>query len=175
MSVDFDQSRQRWRVRWREGDRQRTRRFKTRAEALGFERSLVTEAEPLPIARSERAGGHAIYPHSTDYGVRYRAPHVDAPMKKSIADDPANDTPVTFRAVAPAFLTVTSCDALAVPCGWDGNSSASGATTPTGCVTATGSVPAPGPQQATAPSLLTAHVWLKLAVIAVKVPAGGAP
>jgi hypothetical protein len=79
-------------------------------------------------------------------------------MKKSVADDPVNDTPVTFRGVAPAFVTATSRDALAVPYGWFGNLSALGVTTPTGCLTATGGVPAPGPQQTTAPSLLTAHV-----------------
>jgi len=72
VSVDFDRSKQRWGVRWREHGRQRSRRFKTHAEALAFERSLVTEAEPPHAVRPERAGGDAIYPYSTDTGIRYR-------------------------------------------------------------------------------------------------------
>jgi len=71
VSLDFDRSKQRWRVRRREQGRQRSRRFKTHPEALAFERSLVTEAESPHAVRPERAGGDAVYPYSTDAGVRY--------------------------------------------------------------------------------------------------------
>jgi hypothetical protein len=37
VSVDFDEAKQRWRVRWREDGRQMSRRFVTREEAAAFE------------------------------------------------------------------------------------------------------------------------------------------
>jgi integrase len=74
VSVDFDSSKQRWRVRWREQGRQRTRRFSTREEAHAFDESLRAEVEPTRPERAivERAGGNAIYAYSTKAGVRYR-------------------------------------------------------------------------------------------------------
>jgi hypothetical protein len=40
VSVDFDSSKQRWRVRRREDGRQKSRRFRTEAEAIEFDASL---------------------------------------------------------------------------------------------------------------------------------------
>ena len=74
MSVDFDPSKQRWRVRWREQGRQRTRRFPTREEAAAFDEALRADAglaAPRP-AIVEPAGGNAIYAYSTKAGVQYR-------------------------------------------------------------------------------------------------------
>ena len=72
MSVDFDSSKQRWRVRWREQGRQRTRRFSTQEEAHAFDESLRTEVDPWgpKLTLVERAGGNAIYAYSTKAGVR---------------------------------------------------------------------------------------------------------
>jgi len=74
VSVDFDSSKSRWRVRWREQGRQRTRRFPTQTEALAFDESLRAEVEPAERGRAvvEHAGGDAIYVYSTTGGVRYR-------------------------------------------------------------------------------------------------------
>jgi hypothetical protein len=74
VSVDFDPSKQRWRVRWREQERQRTRRFPTQREAAAFDEALRADvglAAPRP-AIVEPAGGNAIYAYSTKGGVRYR-------------------------------------------------------------------------------------------------------
>ena len=75
MSVDFDRDKQRWRVRWRENGKQRSRRFVTEAEAMTFdeERSgLSTEPPPTPHARAPSAAGDAIYAYDTKAGRRYR-------------------------------------------------------------------------------------------------------
>ncbi len=40
MSVQFDPTRQRYMVRWREAGRQRSERFATRAEAIAFDAAL---------------------------------------------------------------------------------------------------------------------------------------
>jgi hypothetical protein len=74
VSVDFDPSKQRWRVRWREQGRQRTRRFPTQQEAAAFDEALRADAglaAPGP-AIVEPAGGNAIYAYSTKAGVQYR-------------------------------------------------------------------------------------------------------
>jgi hypothetical protein len=70
VSVDFDSSKQRWRVRWREQGRQRTRRFSTQDEAHAFDESLRAELEPTRPERAivERAGRNAIYAYSTKAG-----------------------------------------------------------------------------------------------------------
>jgi hypothetical protein len=54
VSVDFDSSKQRWRVRWREQGRQRTRRFSTREEAHAFDESLRPEVEPTGSRADDR-------------------------------------------------------------------------------------------------------------------------
>jgi integrase len=74
VSVDSDSCKQRWRVRWREQGRQRTRRFFTQEDARAFDEALRAEVEPTEPGRTivERAGGNAIYAYSTKAGVRYR-------------------------------------------------------------------------------------------------------
>jgi hypothetical protein len=74
VSVDFDPSKQRWRVRWREQGRQRTRRFPTRQEAAAFDETMRADAGPaVPnLGIVEPAGGNAVYAYSTKAGVRYR-------------------------------------------------------------------------------------------------------
>ena len=76
MSVDFDSSKQRWRVRWREQGRRRTRRFSTREEADALDASRRPEVEPTrpELTIVERAGGNAIYAYATKAGVRYADP-----------------------------------------------------------------------------------------------------
>jgi hypothetical protein len=59
-------------------------------------------------------------------------PHVDPPMKKSPADGPVNVALPTVNAFAPIFLSVISCDALAVPCAWEANVRLATPTRPTG-------------------------------------------
>jgi hypothetical protein len=67
VSVDFDSSKHRWRVRWREQSRQWTRRFSTQEEALAFAESLRAKVEPAAPRRVivEHAFGNAIYAYST--------------------------------------------------------------------------------------------------------------
>jgi hypothetical protein len=75
VSVDFDPSKQRWRVRWRENGKQKARRFATEAEAIVFDKQrLAPEPEPPPPAavRATSAAGDAIYPYETKNGRRYR-------------------------------------------------------------------------------------------------------
>ena len=50
MSVDFDPSKQRWRVRWREDGKQRSRRFATEAEAVAFDNERGAAAQEAPEA-----------------------------------------------------------------------------------------------------------------------------
>lgn len=73
MSIDFDPSRQRWRVRWREDGRQRSRRFGLREEAVAFEQQLAADPRaatpPLP---AEPPGGNGIHAYDTNAGTRYR-------------------------------------------------------------------------------------------------------
>ena len=63
MSVDFDPSKQRWRVRWREDGKQRSRRFATEVEAIAFdqERSATPHSAAVPPTRVATATGDAIY------------------------------------------------------------------------------------------------------------------
>ena len=53
---------------------------------------------------------------------------VEAPTKKSPALSPLKLSPTISRSAAPVLVTVTSCGALTVLCGWDGNSSPFGPT-----------------------------------------------
>jgi hypothetical protein len=55
MSIDYEPERRRYRVRWRENGRQRSRRFHTHAQAEAFEASLVREPE-LRVAGADRTG-----------------------------------------------------------------------------------------------------------------------
>jgi len=74
VSVDFDPSKQRWRVRWREDEKQRSRRFATEAEAIAFdeERSATPQSTAVPPTRVATAAGDAIYAYETKAGRRYR-------------------------------------------------------------------------------------------------------
>ena len=73
MSIDFEPERQRYRVRWREAGRQRSRRFASRADAEAFAVSLTapTPARQAPAARTEPAGG-GVYSYATAAGTRWR-------------------------------------------------------------------------------------------------------
>jgi hypothetical protein len=74
VSVDFDPSKQRWRVRWREDGKQRSRRFATEVEAIAFDEGRIVPAQG-PVrkpARAAAAEGDAIYPYETNSGLRYR-------------------------------------------------------------------------------------------------------
>jgi hypothetical protein len=73
VSVDFDPSKQRWRVRWREDGRQRSRRFATEAEAIAFDQTRTDEPEQPPArAARQPPRGDAIYEYGTRVGRRYR-------------------------------------------------------------------------------------------------------
>jgi hypothetical protein len=74
VSVDVDPSKSRWRVRWRENGKQRSRRFASEAEAVAFDEARTlpqptTAAAPLRT----RAEGDAIYAYATKAGRRYRS------------------------------------------------------------------------------------------------------
>jgi ATP-dependent DNA ligase len=73
VSVDFDPSEQRWRVRWRENGKQRSRRFATEADAVAFdEQRAALKREPLPRATaSPTAEGDAINSYETKAGQRH--------------------------------------------------------------------------------------------------------
>ena len=74
MSIDFEPDRQRYRVRWREAGRQRSRRFVTRHEAEAFAASLERPAPSPPravLARSEPSGD-GVYAYATGAGTRWR-------------------------------------------------------------------------------------------------------
>jgi hypothetical protein len=75
VSVDFDSSKQRWRVRWREGGRQRSKRFRLEQDAVTFDASLregPPSPEPAPLPPRTQAGGDGVYAYDTKAGVRYR-------------------------------------------------------------------------------------------------------
>jgi hypothetical protein len=74
VSVDFDPSKQRWRVRWREDGKQRSKRFATEDEAIAFDEALHASGAPAPAqaVRASAAAGDAIYPYATKAGRRYR-------------------------------------------------------------------------------------------------------
>lgn len=71
MSIDFEPQRQRYRVRWREAGRQRSRRFATREEAEAFAASLAAPPSPaLPV--HDEANGDGVYSYATTAGIRWR-------------------------------------------------------------------------------------------------------
>jgi hypothetical protein len=73
VSVDFDPSKNRWRVRWREDGKQRSRRFASEAQAVAFDsaRARPQASSPAP-ALTTHAEGDAIYAYATKTGTRYR-------------------------------------------------------------------------------------------------------
>ena len=73
MSIDFEPERQRYRVRWREAGRQRSRRFASRADAETFAASLTapTPTRQTQAARTEPAGS-GVYSYATSAGTRWR-------------------------------------------------------------------------------------------------------
>jgi hypothetical protein len=72
MGIDFEPDRDRYRVRWREGGRRRSRRFKTKTEAEAFLASIAAGiARPEPDAPLER-GRDGVYPYRTAAGIRWR-------------------------------------------------------------------------------------------------------
>ena len=50
MSIHFDASRGRFVVRWKQDGRRRVRRFRSEADAIAFEASLLRPARPTPTA-----------------------------------------------------------------------------------------------------------------------------
>ena len=76
MSIDFEPERQRYRVRWREAGRQRSRRFASRADAEAFAGSLTapTPARHTPAARTEPDGG-GVYSYAPPASAAARSKH----------------------------------------------------------------------------------------------------
>jgi hypothetical protein len=71
--LDFDPSKSRWRVRWRENGKQRSRRFASEADAIAFDNARTLPQTTEAVARlPARAEGDAIYEYSTKAGPRYR-------------------------------------------------------------------------------------------------------
>lgn len=74
MSVQYEQARERFVVRWREGGRQRNRRFPTEGEAIAFDSARRSESsttlERVPTDVTSRGDG--IYPYPTKAGPRWR-------------------------------------------------------------------------------------------------------
>jgi hypothetical protein len=72
MHIDYEQDRQRYRVRWRENGKYRNRRFKTQEEAERFAAS-VSEPAPAPApAEPAEPNGAGIYVYRTSEGRRWR-------------------------------------------------------------------------------------------------------
>jgi hypothetical protein len=73
MHIDYEQHRQRYRVRWREDSKYRIRRFKTLEEAERFATSMTEPpAEPAPDEATEGPVGDGVYSYSTSAGRRWR-------------------------------------------------------------------------------------------------------
>ncbi|MDA0161252.1 site-specific integrase [Solirubrobacter ginsenosidimutans] len=72
MSIDYEPSRDRYRVRWRKNGKQRSRRFATRDEAEGFEASLSPQPEEPEPPQSVEPSGGGVYPYETSDGRRWR-------------------------------------------------------------------------------------------------------
>jgi integrase len=80
MSVHLDRARGRWTVRWREGGRQRARRFADEAAALAFDdevAALRPQPETLERGRVARLEARVVdqggvYPYETAAGTRWR-------------------------------------------------------------------------------------------------------
>jgi hypothetical protein len=98
MSVQFDAERKEYVVRWRQGGRHRKRRFKDRAEAFAFERTVtavavtpkgtagLSEMEPrlaeleakLPAVQDTGPGGGGVYAYPTKHGRRRYFEYLEA-------------------------------------------------------------------------------------------------
>jgi len=52
MSIHFDASRDRFVVRWKQDGRRRVRRFRSEADAIAFDASLLRPLRPAPISAS---------------------------------------------------------------------------------------------------------------------------
>jgi hypothetical protein len=74
MSIDFEPGRQRYRVRWREAGRQRSRRFAKRDAAEAFAASLEPSAPsgPRPVPAPSAPSGDGVYVYATAAGTRWR-------------------------------------------------------------------------------------------------------
>lgn len=74
MSIHFDASRDRFVVRWKQDGRRRIQRFRSEADAIAFDASLLRPIRPAPIAASvpSAAAGDGIYAYDTKAGVRFR-------------------------------------------------------------------------------------------------------
>jgi hypothetical protein len=74
MSIDFEPERQRYRVRWREAGRQRSRRFVARDEAEDFAASITIPAPSVPrvMTASAAPNGDGVYAYGTAAGMRWR-------------------------------------------------------------------------------------------------------
>jgi integrase len=74
VSIHFDASRDRFVVRWKQDGRRRVRRFRSEADAIAFDASLLAPARRPPLAASvpTPAAGDGIYAYETRDGTRYR-------------------------------------------------------------------------------------------------------
>ena len=72
MSVHYEASRNRYVVRWREGGRNRSRRFPTVEEAEALDAALRRTPTTAAIAVAPFARGDGIYAYGTTAGVRFR-------------------------------------------------------------------------------------------------------
>jgi hypothetical protein len=73
MHIDYEQDRHRYRVRWREDGRYRSRRFKTQEEAERFAASISEPPTGAPLDVAARPGGDGVYEYSTSKSRRWRS------------------------------------------------------------------------------------------------------
>ena len=72
MSIDYERHRRRYRVRWREEHRQRSRRFKTQEEAGRFASSVSGPPAQPPLEEPTAPDGGGVYAYKTSEGRRWR-------------------------------------------------------------------------------------------------------
>jgi hypothetical protein len=72
MSVHYEKARDRYLVRWREGGRNRSSRFRTLEEAQAFDATHRRPSPALPVVESSATGSGGVYPYETKDGTRYR-------------------------------------------------------------------------------------------------------
>ena len=72
MSIDYEQHRRRYRVRWREEHRQRSRRFKTQEEAGRFASSVSGPPAQPPLEEPTAPDCGGVYAYKTSEGRRWR-------------------------------------------------------------------------------------------------------
>jgi hypothetical protein len=75
VSIHQDASRDRFVVRWKQDGRRRIRRFRSEADAISFDTSLLRPVRraPLPAPVTSRAAGDGIYAYETRGGTRSRS------------------------------------------------------------------------------------------------------